>query len=374
MSTYPRYPGIPEKPVIRFEVRDTGIGIAAEMLEHIFDDFIQADQSTERSYGGTGLGTTISRDLVQLMGGRIGVTSDLEVGSCFWFELPFETSDKSIIELAGRRALLLADEETARVVRPMLKNWEISFDWFRSPSRALAALVKAADVDSHFETIIVDQGCLGKINAIQFAEMVLAEQGLDHSAMILINSSNTVVDANKSKKYYLSTVDDSLDKRLIFNAIHASESSHDDDDTVVTMAEHYARHSDDRELNILVAEDNLVNQQVIKGILKNAKHQVTVASSGDAALDILEDQYDDFDLLIVDMNMPEVSGLDVVKALRFMDTSSKLPIIMLTADATPGTQIGARSRCRPFPDQTDRRVNEITGVYWCAVYLIQTGQ
>ncbi len=326
--------GTADEPTIRFEVKDTGIGIAADKLDHIFEDFIQVDQRTERSYGGTGLGTSISRNLVELMDGQIGVTSELGVGSCFWFELPFKLSTDTENQLAGKRTMLLASEETAEIVRPMLRQWDIEFSWLRSPRRALAELVKASDELNHYETVIVDQTCLGKINAIQFAEMVSIDKELEHSAMILINSSDTVVDANKSKQYYLSTVDDSLDKRLIYNAIHASESSHDDDN-IVTMAEHYARFSGHRELNILVAEDNRVNQQVIQGILNNAGHQVTLSTTGEQALDILESRYEDIDLFVVDMNMPEVSGLDVVKALRFMDTSAAMPVIMLTADATP---------------------------------------
>ena len=101
------------------------------------------------------------------------------------------------------------------------------------------------------------------------------------------------------------------------------------------MAEHYAKQAGVAGLNILVAEDNQVNQQVVEGILHNAGHTVRIVSSGDIALDILSEDLDDIDMLILDMNMPEVSGVEVVKALRFMDTSGRLPVIMLTADATP---------------------------------------
>ena len=101
------------------------------------------------------------------------------------------------------------------------------------------------------------------------------------------------------------------------------------------MAEHYARQAGAKALNILVAEDNTVNQQVIEGILRNAGHNVRIASAGDKTLDILSEDLDSIDMLILDMNMPEISGIEVVKSLRFMDTSARLPVIMLTADATP---------------------------------------
>jgi two-component system sensor histidine kinase RpfC len=101
------------------------------------------------------------------------------------------------------------------------------------------------------------------------------------------------------------------------------------------MAEHYEKYAGVPSLNILVAEDNKVNQQVIEGILQKASHNVFLCDSGDKALDILSENLEDIDMVILDMNMPEVSGIDVVKSLRFMDTSSKIPVIMLTADATP---------------------------------------
>ena len=106
-------------------------------------------------------------------------------------------------------------------------------------------------------------------------------------------------------------------------------------ETPIKPREHYARQAGVSGLDILVAEDNLVNQQVVEGILHKAGHSVRIASSGDIALDILSEDLDDIDMLILDMNMPEISGVEVVKSLRFMDTTGKMPVIMLTADATP---------------------------------------
>jgi len=153
--------------------------------------------------------------------------------------------------------------------------------------------------------------------------------------LVLINSSDTMIDANRSNHYYISTIANPADKRPLFNALHAAQSVNFNDSNIVTMAEHYAKQAGVAALNILVAEDNLVNQQVINGILRNAGHNVRMADTGEKALDILSDELDKIDMLILDMNMPEVSGVEVVQALRFMDTSAQLPVIMLTADATP---------------------------------------
>jgi two-component system sensor histidine kinase RpfC len=322
-------------PRIRFDITDTGIGIAEGNISKIFEDFTQADASTSRAFGGTGLGTTISKELVELMDGKIGVISDLEQGSTFWFEISFKASKNHETSISNNHVLLLAGEETANLIRPTLKYWSVDFDWIGTSTRALSQLVQANDQSNPYETIVVDQSCLMGIDAVQFAKMIKSEGLLENTSMVLINSSETMINANKLNHFYISTIADPEDKRLLFNALHAAQSVNLNDNKVVTMAEHYARQSGAKALNILVAEDNNVNQQVIEGILHNAGHNVRIASTGEKALDILADELENFDMLILDMNMPEVSGVEVVKSLRFMDTSGALPVIMLTADATP---------------------------------------
>jgi len=329
--------GTVSTPRIRFEIIDSGIGIAEEGLSKIFDDFTQADASISRAFGGTGLGTTISKELVELMDGEIGVFSEVGKGSNFWFELPFLASTDAETSISENHVLLLSSEDTASVIRPALKHWQVNFDWVRTSSRALSQIIQAEDDGNRYVTILVDQDCLIDINAIQFAQMVKSEELLENTSMVLINSSETMIDANRSNQYYISTIADPQDKRLLFNALHAAQSVNLnlDDSNIVTMAEHYARQAGLAALNILVAEDNRVNQQVINGILHNAGHNVRIADTGEKTLDILSEELDQIDMLILDMNMPEVSGVEVVQALRFMDTSGKLPVIMLTADATP---------------------------------------
>ena len=173
------------------------------------------------------------------------------------------------------------------------------------------------------------------INAEQFAQMIRSESLLETVSLILVNSSDTMINMNNVNHYYISTIIAPEEKRTLFNAIHAAQSVHSTDANIVTMADYYGKHSGARVLNILVAEDNLVNQQVINGILKHAGHIVNITNNGEVVLDILSADISKVDMLIVDMNMPGLSGLDVVKAVRFIDTSHSLPIIVLTADATP---------------------------------------
>jgi two-component system sensor histidine kinase RpfC len=327
--------GTESTPRIRFEITDTGIGIAEKNINKIFDDFTQADESTNRAFGGTGLGTTISKELVELMNGQIGVISELDQGSTFWFEIPFLASSNPETSISDNHVLLLAGEDTASIIRPALKYWQVKFDWVRTSTRALSQMIQADDDADPYETIVVDQSCLIDINAVQFAQMVKSEGLLEDTSLVLINSSDTMIDANKSNQYYISTIANPEEKRPLFNALHAAQSVNLNDSKIVTMAEHYAKQAGAAQMNILVAEDNEVNQQVIEGILRNAGHNVRIANTGEKALDILSDELDRIDMLILDMNMPEVSGVEVVKTLRFMDTSAQLPVIMLTADATP---------------------------------------
>ncbi len=327
--------GTESTPRIRFEIIDTGIGIPEEAIDRIFENFTQADVSTSRAYGGTGLGTAISKELVELMDGEIGVHSKVDEGTTFWFEIPFVASSNPETSISDNHVLLLADEEVANVIRPSLKYWQVNFDWVRSSTRALSQMIQANDEGNPYETIVVDQASLLDINAIQFAQMVKSEGLMENTSLVLINSSDTMIDANRSNQYYISTIADPAEKRPLFNALHAAQSVNLSDGKIVTMAEHYAKQAGVAALNILVAEDNQVNQQVIEGILRNAGHSVRIASTGDQALDILAEELESIDMLILDMNMPEITGVEVVKSLRFMDTSGQLPVIMLTADATP---------------------------------------
>jgi two-component system sensor histidine kinase RpfC len=327
--------GSESKPRIRFEVSDSGIGISQQDQHRIFENFTQADAGTSRSYGGTGLGTTISRDLVELMAGDMGLESEPGIGSTFWFELSFDVVPQASIELSRHRVLLLASEETAAAVRPPLKNWSVDFDWVRSAARALSLMINAIEQGRRYEIIIVDQTGLQDVNPVQFAQMVKAESELDSVSMILVNSSDSMIETNIVNQYYITTLQEPDDKRQLFNAIHAAQCAHFSDENVVTLAEYYARQGDAKELQVLVAEDNRVNQQVLEGILKHAGHKVMLADSGEKVLDILAQDIDRIDLLILDMNMPQKSGIEVIKALRFMEAGESLPVMMLTADATP---------------------------------------
>jgi two-component system sensor histidine kinase RpfC len=323
------------KPRIRFEIQDTGIGIAESSLATLFDDFTQVESTANHSIGGTGLGTTISKELVELMGGEIGVETQPDVGSTFWFELPFTLIPNEHLTLSDKHLLLLTSDETTSTISPALDTWGVTYDHVSSSARALSLLMQAVADDDEYKIMLVDQSCIFDIDPVQYAQMIKAEYSLRHLSLVLINSAGLSVYNSRIREYYISSIHDLKETRLLFNAIHAAQSVNIDDDKVVTLAEYFATQNNAKALNILIADDNRVNQQVLEGVLNHAGHHTLVADSGEQALDILAEDIDNIDMLILDMNMPELSGFEVIQALQYIDTANTIPIIMLTADATP---------------------------------------
>ncbi len=317
---------------LRFEIKDTGIGIDADVIDSVFDDFTQVGKAVE---GGTGLGTTISKELVELMGGEIGVESKRYKGSIFWFELPFKIIPYDALDISDNKLLVMSKEQTVAQLKPMLDNWQIKFDEASSPVKALKLLNQAIEQGEGYKVVLVERACLADFTPKQFSEMLKAERLLHNISWVLLNSSAEDLKEQDVGEHYISVISDMHDKRLLFNAIHAAQSIHSNAENVVSLSDHYAKQIGAKPLTILVAEDNLVNQKVIDGILRRAGHSVIIANDGEEALDILETEIENIDLLIVDKNMPRRSGDEVVLAMRYLDMAHYIPTIMLTADATP---------------------------------------
>ncbi|MHB8533917.1 MAG: ATP-binding protein [Sulfuricaulis sp.] len=333
----------PTSASIKFEVVDTGIGIPLEAQERIFESFAQADQSTTRRYGGTGLGTTIAKQLVKLMGGRIGLRSTPGAGSTFWCEIKFEkqTLAAQMLADAGKlvdtRVLMISSGTGNRsLVLGYLKIWEVELSMAENAAQAFALLVNAAHSGRHFHTVLVDQEHLD-MYALQFIAAARSESSLSELSLVLIRTKED----NKTSDEYLKAgysyvLESPVEKRLLFNALHASSTAqHYENDSVIWLNERYKRHAGIRQsgLKILVAEDNVINQKVISKILESAGHRPSLVTDGEQALDALGRE--SFDLVILDMQMPIVSGLEVVKIHRFTHPKdSPVRFLVLTANAT----------------------------------------
>lgn len=334
----------PDKVSLRFEVSDTGIGMTEEQRERIFDRFTQADESITRKYGGTGLGTTISKQLVELMGGEIGVTSAAGAGSTFWFTLPIErqvVSDRIPLPERGtdcRFLVVASDSGVGDTLCQHLGSWGIRKDVVSRSATAFSMLVSAADFGAPYHAVIVSEDGLD-MHPIEFSRIVRSVEKISSTRLILVARPGVEPDLDRlSQQGYCVALDHTLDKTMLFNAIHFVRPDAPDQEDVAFLANRYRqKKSGIEKLHILVAEDNAVNQKVVELILEKAGHTVRTVENGEQALDAL--QSGKFDVALLDLNMPVMGGMDVAKMYRFTSTEgSRIPLIALTADATPETR------------------------------------
>jgi two-component system sensor histidine kinase RpfC len=328
---------------LRFEVSDTGVGIPIEAQPRIFESFTQADESTTRRYGGTGLGTTIAKQLVELMGGRIGLQSAMGQGTTFWFEIKFEmqalarVQPANVQQLADTRVLMVSSNADAcSDVLGHLRSWRVDLTIAANTAQTFALLVSAVQCENPFHTVLVDQEHLDTYPT-QFAAAANSEPSLKGLSLVLLHARHDDMAVEKYlKSGYLCVLETPVEKPLLFNALHASYMDGVDDKGIVKLAD---RHKEGctpawrPSLKILVAEDTPTNQKVIRKILENAGHRPSLVENGEQALDWLERE--SFDLVILDMHMPVMGGLEVVKIYRFAHpNSTKPPFLMLSANAT----------------------------------------
>ena len=332
-----------ERAWVCFKVIDTGIGLSKEAQKKIFESFVQADASVTRKYGGTGLGTAISRELVKLMGGRIGLESEEGRGTMVWFDLPFERQpdvrkeDLAPSTFHDMRVLVLLNDAVVPEVGKALERWGVEFEAATGTAQLFSRLVVASEQSRPFRTVIVDRDLLS-MDAAQFAESLKKETTLANVSLILIDSRLEPMNTKSLiMKGYSAVLYKPINESLLFNAVHEACAEHLLSPGVASMADYFTKREAARSSRVLVAEDNEVNQTVLRAILERAGHQVHMVSDGEEALDMLTERDTDFDIVILDINMPKISGLDVLKTYRFMETGMNMPVIMLSADALPRT-------------------------------------
>ncbi len=344
VDVYVRPVGHGQPQRLRFEIVDTGIGMAEEAQARIFDSFTQADPTITRRFGGTGLGTTIAKQLVENLGGRIGVHSRVGEGTTFWFELPFALQaaqpDVEAAQFdAPMRVALLAGSELAARLQSVIRTWGGEAVPAENAARLAAQLATWAGTGQPAGAVVIERSTVPG-DAATFLHLLRDDPALTTLPAILIESDAGIPpshDAQFLREGYASVLRTPINPTLLFNAIHAAV-SHDMPPNVVSLAARFQAQSGlDSRLSILVAEDNPVNQRVMRGLLEHAGHAVTIARDGEEALALLESGEHAFDLAIVDMHMPLLSGPEVVQRWRFME-SGRLPIVMLTADARSEAQ------------------------------------
>ena len=332
---------------VNFKIIDTGIGIPLDAQTKIFDSFQQADASTTRKYGGTGLGTTISKELVKLMGGDLRFQSKPGAGSTFYFTLSFKKAasadnTQESLSMRGNKVLLLCSENLAKPLQQSLDKWEIEHSRITSCARIISMLLDNKNLADKVRSIIIENHNM-EMEIQQFSMIFKSNKKLKHISLIAYDNQH---EKDIDDVYFQSGIDTVLhapfDDRILFNALHVTKNMLKSDNLVsISNKFQLPSFANENTLNILVGEDNKTNQMVIEKLLTKANHKVTLANDGKEVLDYLI-QNDSYDLIILDMNMPYYNGLEILNTLSFMDTTQSIPTIVLTADGTQET----RSDCK----------------------------
>jgi len=317
---------------IRFEVIDTGIGISLEAQTRIFDSFTQADSSTTRKFGGTGLGTTISKQIIKIMGGEIGVSSEIGLGSTFWVELPMKMQKNnknpqtSLIEMP---AIIILGEVLYNELNALTNSWGVNSRLVENID-SLKTLLQEDHYRDNLTVILTDAATLGS-SIEDFAEFVSHNQGIYGTSIIIANNIQSLDNEELYSLGYSSVIEYPVNTDSLFSALHIQslQASNASDNTNFTVSDNTSKQN----LNILIAEDNETNQLVIKKILERAGHIPHIVNNGQDALNEIEKNK--YDLLILDMQMPVMGGIEAAKIYNYTtEIASRKPVIILTANAT----------------------------------------
>jgi signal transduction histidine kinase/DNA-binding response OmpR family regulator/HPt (histidine-containing phosphotransfer) domain-containing protein len=332
---------------LRFSVADTGIGIATEKLATIFDPFTQADGSTTRRFGGTGLGLTICSRLVEMMGGRIWAESRIGEGSTFYFELTvppargsIERRGAALADFAGVRILIVDDNATnRRVLQETVRQWGARPLAVDSGATALAELRRAATDRDPYTAVLLD-AMMPELDGFAIARQIKDDPALDGITVLLLTSADRKGDAARSRELGIAAYLVKPVKACELNQALAKALPDTPKSTLLPKKSSHNSGAGIRPLRILLAEDNPVNQRVAVRMLEKGKHEVTLAEDGRQAVEKWAPNR--FELVLMDVQMPEMDGFEATKRIREQEAgTSRTPIVAMTAHA----MVGDRERC-----------------------------
>ena len=334
--------------LVRWEVADTGIGLTPEQQSRLFQPFSQADSSTTRRYGGTGLGLAICRQLVELMGGTIGIESAAGAGSTFWFTVPLiasETGAGSALtidpDLAGQRALVVEVQPTLRAALvDQLEAWGFEASGTHDATEGFTLLGSAADRGLPFRIAIFDTS-LSTTDALDLARAVGESTQLTHTRVLLL-ADLTRRDVQQAARDagVAGVVNKPVRHQQLHDAVRVALGFASSGRDAAQQGRGMEVGGATAKARILLAEDNPVNQKVAVRMLEKMGHRVDVVGNGLEAVQAARDL--PYDLILMDCQMPEMDGYQAVAEIRKLEgTARHTPIIAMTANAMAGD----RERC-----------------------------
>ena len=331
---------------LRFTVTDTGIGFPEDRATSLFEPFMQGDGSSTRRYGGTGLGLTISRELVELMGGQIGATSQEGRGSTFWFTavLGKQSADNSPAakappHLRDAKILIVDDSATNRsLLLGILTSWRCRVEECNDAATALALLRKSADEGNPFQIALIDMS-LPDGGGEDLGRQIAADVRLKQTALLLMTAFGQASDSGRLRANgFLGQISKPVWERTLHEALLAlSAPSVQPTLPVVSPAAQPGLLCEIRNARILLAEDNATSREVAAAMLKKLGYTADLVTNGVEALQALRER--DYGLVLMDCGMPEMDGYEATRRIRGQQAAARdpdIPIIAITADAMSG--------------------------------------
>lgn len=340
-------PNMENQTYVRFAVEDTGIGIPQSRIDRLFKAFSQVDASTTRNYGGTGLGLAICKQLVELMGGEIGVESEAGKGSTFWFQIPLQSTERStcdvIPNVQGLRVLAVDDNHmNLQVLKEQLQSWGVEATTASSGTRALDLMKEAAERNAPFQLAILDH-IMPEMDGLTLADRIYQQEAFRDTKLLMLTSYDRDISNESLKRLEMTCLTKPIrQSRLLDTLVSLSGGRRSSE--LQARAEAAAGPLNDRrhqDAMILVVDDNEINRLVAHEILQAEGFQVTLAENGREAVDKVS--VSDVDLILMDCEMPEMDGFEATRKIRQMASVDHpklhdLPIVALTAQAIKGDQ------------------------------------